>query len=175
MLHQRAVPAEAIARDEGFVIPPSGGMLHQRAVPAEAGTTNTAIPAEAGTTNAAIPAEAGTTNAAHQKPFEQPESVEPVLAAPHDQQLTPPREALSSDEPTIRDSARYHSLLPRRERAPKLTINRLDIQIINQNGQNGQNGQTPAPFAQPAPRASAAALEAREVLDRHLLGRFDLS
>jgi len=120
-------------------------------------------------------------HSAPREPFNAPREplgrVEASLSAPTVHRLEArerepkPREVFPApaSEPVLRDTARAHGLPPRRERAPKLTIQRLDIHIIN------QSGQTPAPPVHPAPRAATVAQEARDILDRHLLGRFDLS
>jgi hypothetical protein len=62
----------------------------------------------------------------------------------------------------------FGSHQPRRDAPPKLTINRLDVQIVNQ---------SPAPTA-PLPPAPSAAVrpppDAWEKLERHQLGHLDL-
>ena len=71
-----------------------------------------------------------------------------------------------TDEIFPKESRRRHGGQLHQERGARVTINRLDIQIINQ--------QPPAP-PQAAPRASASATDAQYGVDRQLLGRFDLS
>jgi hypothetical protein len=71
-----------------------------------------------------------------------------------------------ADEISLKESRRRHGGQFHQERGARVTINRLDIQIINQ--------QPPAP-PQAAPRASASATDAQFGVDRQLLGRFDLS
>jgi hypothetical protein len=84
------------------------------------------------------------------------------------------RQGIAEISPVQPEAARWRgainnqNILPREASLPKLTINRLDIQIINQ---------PPPAQTQPTPRAQprASAFDTTEGLDRHYLGRFYLS
>jgi len=75
-------------------------------------------------------------------------------------------------ERTFNEALRGPAAPLRQERAPKLTIHRLEVQVINQSGQSGQSRQVAPSSADRARRAfTAPSSDARETLERHHLGR----
>ncbi|HKQ05849.1 MAG TPA: hypothetical protein VJ464_12005 [Blastocatellia bacterium] len=93
--------------------------------------------------------------------IERPAAV--VKTEPHTQAMV----AAQSDEPAFRGLAEGQAMAVRGNRPAKLTINRLEVQLINQT--------PPAPVRQP-PRARSqpGAPDSRAALERHHLGRFYL-
>jgi hypothetical protein len=89
----------------------------------------------------------------------------------------PPSKAAPDEarEMAFNEALRRHATASRQESAPKLTIHRLEVQVINQSGQSGQNvqsGQVSQSSADHAWRASPApSFDERETLERRHLGR----
>jgi hypothetical protein len=107
------------------------------------------------------PGEAQTPHISIESTFESGRREAPKTEARRREVYTAPADEISLKESRWRQGGQFHQ-----ERGARVTINRLDIQIINQ--------QPPAP-PQAAPRASASATDAQYGVDRQLLGRFDLS
>jgi hypothetical protein len=87
---------------------------------------------------------------------------------------TPPRRTVPDDprEKTFNEALRGQAAPLRQESTPKLTIHRLEVQVINQSGQSGQSGQVSHSSADRARSAfPAPSLDALETLERHHLGR----
>jgi hypothetical protein len=107
------------------------------------------------------PGEAQTSHISIESTFESGRREAPKTEARRREFYSAPADEISPKESRRRHGGQFHQ-----ERGARVTINRLDIQIINQ--------QPPAP-PQAAPRASASATDAQYGVDRQLLGRFDLS
>jgi hypothetical protein len=84
---------------------------------------------------------------------------------------TPPRRTAPDDarERTFNETLRGQAATLRQESAPKLTIHRLEVQVINQSGQSEQVSHSSADRAWR--EFSAPSSDARETLERHHLGR----